>query len=163
MLLLKTVRQMVPASMGTMKKQLNISQEGFMSLGKINVITPPDKLFNLNMGYLLVKPSLYVKQQFQTILSQNIDEINVFIYDDNEHDIDWLLSVANQCDVTIIDVDNCDPTTKLFITYLLAQPNTHYITNDELTPYGLINKNRIYNLDWIVQQINDNNEEDENE
>jgi len=146
-----------------MKKQLNISQEGFMSLGKINVITPPDKLFNLNMGYLLVKPSLYVKQQFQTILSQNIDEINVFIYDDNEHDIDWLLSVANQCDVTIIDVDNCDPTTKLFITYLLAQPNTHYITNDELTPYGLINKNRIYNLDWIVQQINDNNEEDENE
>ena len=145
MLLLKTVRQMVPASMGTMKKQLNISQEGFMSLGKINVITPPDKLFNLNMGYLLVKPSLYVKQQFQTILSQNIDEINVFIYDDNEHDIDWLLSVANQCDVTIIDVDNCDPTTKLFITYLLAQPNTHYITNDELTPYGLINKNRIYN------------------
>ena len=149
--------------MGTMKKRLSISQEGSMSLGKINVITPPDKLFNLNMGYLLVKPSLYVKQQFQTILSQNIDEINVFIYDDNEHDIDWLLSVANQCDVTIIDVDNCDPTTKLFITYLLAQPNTHYITNDELTPYGLINKNRIYNLDWIVQQINDNNEEEEDE
>ena len=127
MLLLKTVRQMVPASMGTMKKQLNISQEGFMSLGKINVITPPDKLFNLNMGYLLVKPSLYVKQQFQTILSQNIDEINVFIYDDNEHDIDWLLSVANQCDVTIIDVDNCDPTTKLFITYLLR--NQIHITS----------------------------------
>ncbi len=163
MILLRTVRQTVPASMGTMKKRLSISQEGSMSLGKINVITPPDKLFNLNMGYLLVKPSLYVKQQFQTILSQNIDEINVFIYDDNEHDIDWLLSVANQCDVTIIDVDNCDPTTKLFITYLLAQPNTHYITNDELTPYGLINKNRIYNLDWIVQQINDNNEEEEDE
>ena len=163
MILLRTVRQTVPASMGTMKKRLSISQEGSMSLGKINVITPPDKLSNLNMGYLLVKPSLYVKQQFQTILSQNIDEINVFIYDDNEHDIDWLLSVANQCDVTIIDVDNCDPTTKLFITYLLAQPNTHYITNDELTPYGLINKNRIYNLDWIVQQINDNNEEEEDE
>lgn len=164
MLLLKTVKQTVPVFTGMMKKRLSISQEGSMSLGKINVITPPDKLFNLNMGYLLVKPSLYVKQQFQTILSHNIDEINVFIYDDNEHDIDWLLSVANQCDVTIIDVDNCDPTTKLFITYLLAQPNTHYITNDELTPYRLINKNRIYDLDWIVQQLNDNNnEEDENE
>lgn len=134
-----------------------------MSLGKINLITPPDKLFNLNMGYLLVKPSLYVKQQFQTILSHNIEEINVFIYDDNEHDIDWLLSVANQCDVTIIDVDNCDPTTKLFITYLLAQPNTHYITNDELTPYGLISKNRIYNLDWIVAQVTGEDEEDEGE
>lgn len=134
-----------------------------MGLGKINVITPPDKLFNLNMGYLLIKPSLYVKQQFQLILSQSIEEINVFIYEEAEHDIDWLLSVANQCDVTIIDVDNCDPITQKFITYLLAQPNTHYITNDELTPYGLISKNRIYNLDWIVDQINEQNQEDDTE
>lgn len=132
-----------------------------MSLGKINVITPPDKLFNLNMGYLLVKPSLHVKQQFQTILSQNVEEINVFIYDDDEFDIDWLLSVANQCDVTIIDIDNCDQITHSFVTYLLAQPNTHYITNDEITPYGLINKNRIYNLDGIVEQMMNNNEEDD--
>jgi hypothetical protein len=131
-----------------------------MSLGKINLITPPDKLFNMNLGYLLVKPSLHVKQQFQTILSQNIEEINVFIFDTDETDIDWLLSVANQCDVVIIDIDNCDMITHKFVTYLLAQPNTHYITNDEITPYGLINKNRIYNLDWIVQQMNDD-EEDE--
>lgn len=134
-----------------------------MSLGKINIITPPDKLFNLNMGYLLVKPSLYVKQQFQAILSQSIEEINVFVYDETEHDIDWLLSVANQCDVTIIDVDNCDPITQKFITYLLAQPNTHYITNDELTPYGLINKNRIYDLEAIVRSVSDTGEEEEDE
>jgi hypothetical protein len=134
-----------------------------MSLGKINVITPPDKLFNLNMGYLLIKPSLYVKQQFQLILSQSIEEINVFIYEEAEQDVDWLLSVANQCDVTIIDVDNCDPITQKFITYLLAQPNTHYITNDEITPYGLISKNRIYNLDWIVDQLNEQNQEDDTE
>jgi hypothetical protein len=131
-----------------------------MSLGKINLITPPDKLFNMNLGYLLVKPSLYVKQQFQLILSQNIEEINVFIYDDDEQDIDWLLSVANQCDVTIIDIDNCDLITEKFITYLLAQPNTHYITSDDITPYGLINKNRIYDLEWIVKQIHDNEEDD---
>lgn len=112
------------------------------------------------MGYLLVKPSLYVKQQFQLILSQNIEEINVFIYDDDEQDIDWLLSVANQCDVTIIDIDNCDDITQKFVTYLLAQPNTHYITTDEFTPYGLINKNRIYDLEWIVKQIHDNEEDD---
>ena len=145
------------------KRNLHILKNEYMSLGKINLITPPDKLFNLNMGYLLVKPSLYVKQQFQTILSHNIEEINVFIYDDNEHDVDWLLSVANQCDVTIIDIDNCDPTTKLFVTYLLAQPNTHYITNDEITPYGLISKNRIYNLDWIVAQVTDEDEGENDE
>jgi hypothetical protein len=117
----------------------------------------------MNLGYLLIKPSLHVKQQFQTILSHNIEEINVFMYDDAEHDIDWLLSVSNQCDVTIIDVDNCDPTTKLFITYLLAQPNTHYITNDEITPYGLISKNRIYNLDWIVAQVTGQEDDEEDE
>ena len=86
-----------------------------MNLGKINLITPPDKLFNLNLSYLLVKPSVNVKQQFQTILSHNIEELNVFIYDDNETDISWLLSVSQQADITVIDIDNCDPTTKLFI------------------------------------------------
>lgn len=134
-----------------------------MNLGKINLITPPDKLFNLNMSYLLVKPSVTVKQQFQQILSHNIDELNVFVYDDNETDIGWLLSVAMQADCTIIDVDNCDPVTKLFVTFLLAQPNTHYITNDELTPYGLISKNRIYNLDSIVAALTEEEEDEDDE
>ena len=65
--------------------------------------------------------------------------------------------------MTIIDVDNCDPITQKFITYLLAQPNTHYITNDELTPYGLINKNRIYDLEAIVRSVSDTGEEEEDE
>lgn len=132
-----------------------------MSLGKINLITPPDKLFNLNFNYLLVKPSTHVKQQFQTLLSHSVDELNVFIFDQEETDISWLLSVAMQSDVIIIDVDNCDPTTKQFVTFLLAQPNSHYITNDELTPYGLISKNRIYNLDWLVEQLLQEDDEEE--
>lgn len=132
-----------------------------MNLGKINLITPPDKLFNLNLSYLLVRPSVNVKKQFQTILSHNIEELNVFIYDENETDISWLLSVSQQADITVIDIDNCDPTTKLFITFLLAQPNTHYITNDELTPYGLISKNRIYNLDAVVAAFTGEEDDDE--
>lgn len=132
-----------------------------MNLGKINLITPPDKLFNLNMSYLLVKPSVNVKKQFQTILSHNVEELNVFIYDENDNDIGWLLSVAMQADVTVIDVDNCDSTTKLFVAFLLAQPNTHYITNDEITPYGLISKNRIYNLDSIIASLQDLEEDDD--
>ena len=132
-----------------------------MNLGKITVITPPDKLFNLSLTYLLVKPSLNVKQQFQTILSNCLDDINVFIYDQEETDISWLLSVAQQADIVILDIDSCDPTTKLFVTFLLAQPNTHYITNDELTPYNLISKNRIWNLDSIAEQFKNNEEEDD--
>ena len=106
-----------------------------MKLGKINLITPPDKLYNTNISYLLVKPSTKVKVQFQTMLSDIKEDINVYVFDGEESDIDWLLGVAQIVDFVIIDVDNCDQLTKLFISLLLTQPNTHYITNDEITPY----------------------------
>ena len=134
-----------------------------MNLGKITVITPPDKLFNMTLGYLLVKPSVYVKQQFQAILSKSIDDINVFIFDEEENDIEWMLSIAQQADVIIIDMDNCDLTTRQFATLLLAQANTHYITTDEITPYNLISRNRIYNLDWLVEQLKTEEDEDDDE
>jgi hypothetical protein len=130
-----------------------------MNLGKITVITPPDKLFNMSLSYLLVKPSIQVKEQFQTILSHSIDDLNVFIFDQEEHDIGWLLSIAQQVDVVILDIDNCDPITRSFASFLLAQPNTHYITNDEITPYNLISKNRIYNLDQLVEQLQEDDED----
>lgn len=132
-----------------------------MNLGKITVITPPDKLFNLTLSYLLVKPSIHVKQQFQAILSQSIDDINVFIYDEEDTDISWMLSVAQQVDIVIVDVDNCDMITQKFVTFVLAQGNVHYITKDDTTPYNLISKNRIYNLDWIVDQLKNHEEDDE--
>jgi hypothetical protein len=102
-----------------------------------------------------------VKEQFQSILSKSIDDLNVFIFDESEIDISWMLSVAHQVDCIIIDVDNCDSMTKKFITFLLAQPNAYYITNDETTPYNLISKNRIYDLSQIVQQLEDEEEDDD--
>lgn len=134
-----------------------------MTIGRITIVTPPDKLFNLNIGYLLVSPSITVKQQFQSILSSSLEDINVFIYENDENDIDWLLSVSFMADVVIIDVDNCNSATRDFITFLLAQPNVYYITNDEITPFTLISKNRIFNLDWIAEQIQNDIEEDDND
>jgi hypothetical protein len=116
----------------------------------------------MNLSYLLVKPSNHIKQQFQAILSQSIDDLNVFIYDNDDVDIGWMLSIAVQVDCVIIDIDNCDPITQKFITFLIAQPNNvYYITNDELTPYNLISKNRIYNLDIIVERLKNEQEEDD--
>ena len=132
-----------------------------MNLGKITLITPPDKLFNMNLSYLLVKPSNYVKEQFQTILSNSIDDVNVFVFDNEDTDIGWLLSISQQVEIIIIDVDNCDPITQKFITFMLAHPSSHYITKDDTTPYNLISKNRIYNLDWIVEQIKNHEDEDD--
>ena len=132
-----------------------------MNLGRITLITPPDKLFNGSLTYLLIKPSNYVKEQFQTILSQSIDDINVFILDNDDLDIDWMLSVSYQADCIIIDVDNCDLMTQKFISCLLTHPDAYYITKDDTTPYHLISKNRIYNLDWIVDKIKSESEDDD--
>jgi hypothetical protein len=90
-----------------------------------------------------------------------MEDINVFIYDRDDVDTDWLLSIAHQVDCVIIDVDNCDHVTKHFIAFMLAHPNSYYITSNEAIPYNLISKNRIFDLDWIVEQINNQNEEDD--
>lgn len=132
-----------------------------MNLGKINLITPPDKLFNQNINYLLIKPSKEIKIQFQQILSEILEDINVFIFDEKETDIDWMLSVAHQCDLIVIDVDNCDPITKNFVSYLLSFPNTYYISKDETTPWKILNKNRIFDLSVFVQAVDDSEEETE--
>jgi len=132
-----------------------------MNLGKINLITPPDKLFNQNINYLLIKPSKEIKIQFQQILSEILEDINVFIFDEKETDIDWMLSVAHQCDLIVIDVDNCDPITKNFVSYILSFPNTYYISKDETTPWKILNKNRIFDLSVLVQAVDDSEEESE--
>ena len=131
-----------------------------MNLGKITLITPPDKLFNMNLSYLLIKPSTQVKEQFQIILSQILEDVNVFVYDEDDHDIGWLLGIAQQVEVIIIDVDNCDAITSQFITFLLAHPNSYYITNDDTIPYKLISKNRIYNLDILIQEEDEEDDEE---
>jgi hypothetical protein len=134
-----------------------------MNLGRINLITPPDNLFNTNVSYLLVKPSTKVKMQFQTLLSACPDDINVYIYDTDEADVAWMLNAANNSDFIIIDIDNCDTITKNFVSLLLSQPNTYYMTNDEITPWGLISRNRIYNLDWILEILKSSEEEDDDD
>jgi len=149
--------------MTTRQTKQHILKSVYMNLGKITLITPPDKLFNMNLSYLLVKPSNFIKEQFQTILSKSLDDLNVFIYDNDDIDTSWLLSIAYQVDCIIIDVDNCDPITEKFVTFMLAQPNTYYITSDELTPYKLISKNRIYDLNWIIEKLEAESQEEDDE
>jgi hypothetical protein len=132
-----------------------------MSLGKINLITPPDNLFNLNLSYLLVKPSTKTKMQFQTILSAIPEDINVYIYDDKESDVTWMLNASNNVDCVILDIDNCDSITKNFISFLLAKPNVYYLTTDEITPWNLISRNRIFDMDWILEVIKNSGESEE--
>ena len=129
--------------------------------GKINLITPPDTLFNTNLSYLLVKPSTNIKIEFQQVLSQIADDVNVYIYDESEPDIAWLLNAARQADIIIIDLDNCDPTTSLFVSLLLIQSNTVYFTEQDHNPWSILSRNRIYDFDWILDLDHDDDEDED--
>ncbi len=131
-----------------------------MSGTKINLITPPDRLYNSNLSFLLVKPSTKIKMQFQSTLSKIGEDVNVYVFDDSESDINWLLSVSQSVDKIVVDIDSCDPLTKLFVSLILTQPNAYYYTTDEITPWNLISRNRMYNLDWILEVL-DKDDEDE--
>jgi hypothetical protein len=99
--------------------------------------------------------------QFQTILSAIPEDINVYIYDDKESDVTWMLNASNNVDCVILDIDNCDSITKNFISFLLAKPNVYYLTTDEITPWNLISRNRIFDMDWILEVIKNSGESEE--
>jgi hypothetical protein len=122
-------------------------------MNKLLIITPPDKIFNKTPSCLLIKPGMELKNQFQAIASDIIDDLNLFVFDDNETDIDWMLCIANLADTVIIDVDNCDTITRNFVSFLLSHPHVYYITTDETIPYGLISKNRVYDLQWFIHSL----------
>jgi hypothetical protein len=43
----------------------------------------------------------------------------------------------------------------------LSFPYVHYLTNDETTPWKFISKNRIYNLDILIQEEEEDDDEEE--
>lgn len=126
-----------------------------MNLGKITVVTPPDRLFNAGLSFMLIKPSAQIKQDLHAILSNCLLDVSVFVYDENDNDIGWMLSTSREADVIVINIDGCDHITKQFISLLLVKPNVFYFTTDELTPYNLLSTNRVYNLEFIIENLSD--------
>jgi hypothetical protein len=121
-------------------------------LTNVNLITPPDRLYNNNYSFLLIYPSTIVKEQFNNIISEDARALNVYLYEveHDEHDPDWLLSLAKQADCVILDIDNCPSNIASLASYFIANTNTYWLTNGEQMWYNKISPNRIYNLDSIV-------------
>lgn len=122
---------------------------------KITVITPPDKVFNNNFSFLLVYPNSDTKQQFQNLIADINQPFNIYYYEQDEldHNVDWLLSLVNIVDCVIFDVDNTSPKIRTLASYIIAQNNTFWLTNDNNTYYNKLSVNRIYNLDLIKEKI----------
>jgi|TARA_R110000868_G_scaffold164654_1_gene397393 hypothetical protein len=120
----------------------------------VTVITPPDNLLNDVFKILLIYPSVEIRKSISNILMNSTKTINLYLYDeDTVVNPEWLLQHTKICNLTIIDVDNCNPIIKNLASFIISNPNTFYLTNDELTPYNMLSANRVYDLYWIESYL----------
>lgn len=124
-----------------------------MSDPVVNLITPPDKLLNNNLSFLLINPSVEVKEQFNDML-KDLDgkTINLYLWE-SEGDVSWLLDIAQSVDYVIIDIDNTKEM-QWVIGYLLSFDKTFYLTNQGEMQYNILNINRVYDIRQIAEGEN---------
>ena len=114
----------------------------------INLITPPDIIYDKTVSFLLMHPSKQIKNQLNDVLKDVQQNINIYLYE-QEEEHDWLLTLHRMCNFVVIDIDNSPSSTRDAISYFISFPNTFWLTNGDNVYYNKISNNRIYNLDWI--------------
>jgi hypothetical protein len=124
-----------------------------MSEPILNLITSPDKLFNDDPSLLLVNPSDNVKENFNHYAQKFESNVNLYLYENLESDIRWLLEVAETVDYIILDIDNTK-VSPWIIGHLLGFGKTFYLTNTPESVYNVINNNRIYELKQFIEGVN---------
>jgi hypothetical protein len=122
-------------------------------LNKINIITPPDFLFNDSFQLLLVYPSKQIQDEIQKrFLGNTTQDVNLYYYDKpvyDRTDLDWLIKVFNLCNTAIIDVDNTAPWVRDLLSYMIAKPKTYWLTNSQDSVYNILSNNRVYDLNFL--------------
>lgn len=126
---------------------------------KINIVTPPDMLFNDSLQLLLLYPSKQIQDELQDKFLTSVDaDVNVYVYDKPtqvEEEVNWMLSVFKQCDIVIIDVDNASTWCRDLSSYMIAKNKTYWLTNSQDSVYNSLSNNKVYNLDFL-SNIGDN-------
>lgn len=121
---------------------------------KINIVTAPDQLFNDSFEILLLYPSKTLQNELQQkFLTHFEDDTNIYLYDKDRYDadeIDWVLQVFKSVDAAIVDVDNTAPFFREMLAYMIGKNKTYWLTNAEKSVYNHISKQRVYNLDFLV-------------
>ena len=122
-------------------------------MNKINIITPPDILFNDGYQMLLVYPTTQLQQELQdTFLSSTKTDVNVYFFDQpnyTTHDVEWLLNIFKMSETIIVDVDNTPPWARDLLSYMIAKTKTYWLTNSQDSVYNSLSNNRVYNLDFL--------------
>tara|TARA_Y200000002_G_C22258648_1_gene486997 strand:+ start:84 stop:479 length:396 start_codon:yes stop_codon:yes gene_type:complete len=121
-------------------------------LKNINIITPPDKLFNDAVQVLLVFPNTDLQNAVQEALVDIEDDVNIYVYDKENYsatDIDWLLTIFKMSDITIIDVDNVQSYARDLLSYMIAKPKTFWLTKGENRVYNKLSNNKIKDFKFL--------------
>lgn len=133
-----------------------------IAVNKINLITPPDKIYNDATSVLLIFPSTENLAYIQESILPSIDGgMNIYIYDKPNYthlDVNWLLDTVHICDLIITEVDGCPSYVKDLLSFIIAKPKTYWLTNAAEPVYNHISSNRIYNLS-ILEKIGDSIEQ----
>lgn len=127
-------------------------------MNDITLITPPDVLNNDAYSMLIVCPSEEYKILINNILSESNMHLNLYWYESRFDSIDWIINLLKKMDVVFVDIDNSDSEVRMFLSHIIAQPNTFYLTRDNNTPYNLISKNRVYDFVWLENFVRGTNE-----
>ena len=91
-------------------------------MSDITLITPPDHIYSDTYSFLLVYPSKQIKDEFNQIVSKSEVSYNVYLYEPEQPDPEWLLACANRVDCIILDIDNCNIEISNILGYLIAKP-----------------------------------------
>lgn len=116
---------------------------------KITIITAPDILHNQSYSILLIQPTNDIKKQIEQFLRTNDSPINIYIYEHQTTDINWLLTVLKLTNIAIIDLDAVQENLKYFISYILSFPNVWYKQSHNLPDWSLLNKNKFFDFPQI--------------
>lgn len=93
---------------------------------------------------------MYVKNQIQDFLNVYGSALNLYMYNEDDNNVEWLLNILHISDYTIFDVDNANPEVRNFVSYIISKNKVFYLTNDAVTPYNLISNNRVYELSFLM-------------
>lgn len=120
---------------------------------KITLVTPPDVILNRVQTILLITPSPDIKNSLEHFLSTIKANITIYLYDENQHDLKWLLSIAVRANAVIVDCDNVQDDLNHFLSYVISMPNTYYRITNPKVDFLLINPNRFHDFPDLKTKI----------
>ena len=127
-------------------------------MSDINIITPPDKLYNNSYDMLLLCLSSELKDQALVYIAESNKPMNVYLYENCNHtytNVEWLLSLIKGMDVVIFDLDNSDSYTNELASYIIAHTNVYWLTNSDNVLLSLLSRNRVYDLHFLKGNANE--------